>query len=278
MGDPERLLGPASGSDDFERELLGSLRDVSPPPGAKHQAWEGVAVQIAAIGVLGAVTATEAAAGTSAMAAHGATAGSTAAAGGGLAAAPTALGVTAKVFTAKVLIGVALGGSTLAAGSWWATHRSVDRAAIPAKIDLHAAPAPEVPAVEPPAEAPMADPCESSSSPPCPTVALPSAPDHVAKSADTPRRRYLLGLESRLLTQARAELRRGDARAAMSTLERLQTRFPNGILMQEREVLTIEVLAASGDTAAASRKAREFLRAYPNSPHAAQLHRFTGEP
>jgi hypothetical protein len=48
--------------------------------------------------------------------------------------------------------------------------------------------------------------------------------------------------------------------------------------MQEREVLTIEVLAASGDRAAASRKAREFLKAYPDSPHAPQLRRFTGEP
>jgi hypothetical protein len=231
--------------------------------------------------VIGAVTATEAAAGTTAAAAHGATAG-TAATAGGMAAAPSALGFATKALTAKILLGVALGGSTVAAGSWWATHRSADKPAVMAKADLRPspapAPAPEPVPAEPPAEAPVVDPCESPSATPCATAATPSTPERVAKSADTPRRRYLLGVESRLLTEARAELRRGDARAAMSTLERLQTRFPNGVLMQEREVLTIEVLAASGDTAGARKKARDFLRAYPNSPHAEQVRRFTGEP
>jgi outer membrane protein assembly factor BamD (BamD/ComL family) len=80
-----------------------------------------------------------------------------------------------------------------------------------------------------------------------------------------------------MLTDARAQLRGGDPHAAMATLERLQARFPKGVLLQEREVLTIQVLSALGDNAAASRKARAFLEAYPNSPHAPQLRRFTGD-
>jgi outer membrane protein assembly factor BamD (BamD/ComL family) len=115
---------------------------------------------------------------------------------------------------------------------------------------------------------------------PCPPaaahVAAP-APERTPRTVDEPHARNLLGVESRLLTEARAQLRSGEPRAAMATLERLQTRFPKGVLLQEREVLTIQVLSALGDNASASRKAKAFLEAYPNSPHAPQLRRFTGE-
>jgi outer membrane protein assembly factor BamD (BamD/ComL family) len=81
-----------------------------------------------------------------------------------------------------------------------------------------------------------------------------------------------------MLTEARAQLRNADPRAAIMTLERLQTRFPKGVLMQERDVLTIQVLAALGDVAGANRRAKQFLEAYPSSPHAPQLRRFSGAP
>jgi hypothetical protein len=242
MGDPERLLGPTSGSDELERELLGSLRDVSPPPGAKGRAWEGVAVQVAAV--------TAASAG--AAAAEAATSAATAK--------TTALGVAAKALTAKVVIGVALGGSTLAAGGYWATHRRAETPAVSVASDR---PIPQ-PIAEPPAAIAAPDPL--------------AAPDRPSRPIDEPKQRSLLAIESRMLTDARAELRGGDPRAAMATLDRMQARFPKGVLMQEREVLTIQVLAALGDGAAASRKAREFLKAYPSSPHAPQLRRYAGEP
>jgi hypothetical protein len=242
MGDPERLLGPG-GCDELERELLGSIRDVSPPPGAKGQAWEGIAVQIAAASAIGA----------GAAAAQAAT--------GTAAAKTTALGAAAKALTAKVVIGVALGGTTLAAGGYWAAHRRVEPPTVEPSPNLRPAP-------EPIANAPAA------------TVAAdpPTPPDRPSRPIDEPRQRNLLAIESRMLTEARAELRGGDARAAMATLDRMQARFPKGVLTQEREVLTIQVLAALGEGAAASRKAREFLQAYPNSPHAPQLRHYAGEP
>jgi outer membrane protein assembly factor BamD (BamD/ComL family) len=107
---------------------------------------------------------------------------------------------------------------------------------------------------------------------PIETAAAQPAPSK--RSDNTTRARDSLEDESALLTEARAELRSGDARASMATLDRLRAQFPKGVLAQEREVLGIEVLAALGDSQGASRKARAFSDAHPNSPHTAKLRRF----
>jgi hypothetical protein len=280
MGDPERLLGLTSDSDELERDLLGSIRDVSPPPGAKDQAWDGIAVHVAAVAVVGAATAaTQAAMGSSAgAAAEAAGAGTTTVLGAGPKGSAAALGVATKAFTVKVVLGVVLAGSTVAAGGWWASRQVVRRAAIAPTSNEHVTSEPS-PNVPPPPATMTTDPCDPAfPTAPCPNVATPPSSDRSSRIADEPRPRNSLGVESRMLTEARAELRSGDPRAAMSTLERLQARSPKGVLMQEREVLTIQVLAALGDTAAASRRAKEFLKAYPSSPHAPQLRRFAGDP
>jgi len=257
MGDPERLLGPGSDSDELERELLGSIRNVSPPPGAKGKAWEGIAATVAVATAVGVGTAAAGAA-----TAH---------------AAATGVGATAKVFTAKVLLGVALAGSTLAAGGFWVSRQVAQRTVVAPRPERHAAPEPP-PAPAPAAVAPATpSPCDTlNAEPPCQPVA-PAPPDRSPRTVDEPRARNLLGVESRMLTEARAQLRGGEPRAALATLERLHARSPKGVLLQEREVLMIQVLSALGDNAAASRKAKEFLEAYPNSPHAPQLRRFTGD-
>ena len=51
MKDPERLL--TSTGDDFERDLLGSLRGAAPPAGAKDEAWQKIGSQIAAVAMIG---------------------------------------------------------------------------------------------------------------------------------------------------------------------------------------------------------------------------------
>jgi hypothetical protein len=260
MGDPERLLGPGSDSDELERELLGSIRNVSPPPGAKKQAWDGIAATVAVATVVGVGTAVG-----SATTAHAA-----------------ATGAGAKLLTAKVMLGVALAGSTIAAGGYWIHRQVAQQTVVAPRPDRRAADAPLPASAPSPAAIAAPTPCDSTeSASPCPNaVPAPTAPPAVGRaprSIDEPHARNLLGVESRLLTEARAQLRGGEPRAAMATLERLQTRFPNGVLLQEREVLTIQVLAALGDNAAASRKAKAFLEAYPNSPHAPQLRRFTGD-
>jgi hypothetical protein len=48
--------------------------------------------------------------------------------------------------------------------------------------------------------------------------------------------------------------------------------------MQERDVLTIQIASALGDSATARRRAQEFLDAHPESPHAPQLRRLATEP
>jgi hypothetical protein len=80
--------------------------------------------------------------------------------------------------------------------------------------------------------------------------------------------------ESALLGNARAAVRRGDSRSALASLEVARTRYPSGALVQEREVLTIEALAQSGDADAASSHASRFLTAFPSSPHAAHVRTF----
>ena len=75
-------------------------------------------------------------------------------------------------------------------------------------------------------------------------------------------------------TRARDALRAGDPGGALAMLEAARARFPRGVLLQERQVLTIEALAASGDRARASRQARGFLRQFPASPLASRVRPF----
>jgi hypothetical protein len=81
--------------------------------------------------------------------------------------------------------------------------------------------------------------------------------------------------ESLAVLGIRQALRSGDASSALKLLEQARARFPRGALGQEREALTIEALAQSGAHAAAERRAAAFLRAYPNSPYAADVQRHT---
>jgi hypothetical protein len=94
-----------------------------------------------------------------------------------------------------------------------------------------------------------------------------------AASAPVDRETRLLE-ESRRLAEARDALRRGDASGALSLLSDLQRAVPGGILGQEREALAIEALAKSGRSAEAQTRARAFLQAYPQSPHAARVEAF----
>ena len=90
----------------------------------------------------------------------------------------------------------------------------------------------------------------------------------------SPRGPDALKAESKLLTDARAQLRSGNPAAAQASLDRLQAQFPKGMLTQEREVLAIEVAYARGNVEAAKRRAKAFVKAYPKSPHSAKLARF----
>jgi hypothetical protein len=84
--------------------------------------------------------------------------------------------------------------------------------------------------------------------------------------------------ESALLEQGRRALRAGDTGQAWRTLQQLAAEFPAGQLAQEREALAIELLWRSGRRGEASERIRGFVRAYPNSAHAARLRSLLAEP
>jgi TolA-binding protein len=84
--------------------------------------------------------------------------------------------------------------------------------------------------------------------------------------------------ESALLEQGRRVLRAGDTAGAWRTLQQLAAEFPAGQLVQEREALAIELLWRSGRRSEASERIRAFVRAYPNSAHAARLRSLLAEP
>ncbi len=240
-GDPERLLS-ASNADPLERELLGSVRYVGPPDGARDQAWRSIAGQIAVVATVGAVSSSTAAAASKV--------------GFGTLA---SWALSTKIAAIVVVGGVALGGGYLAVrGSRpSATPSRAPRAVVP-PVTRTAPPLavmPKAPEVVP--EAPEDAPAEVT-------------PSHKLE----PMRLDALKAESALLTDARAQLRSGNPAGAQASLDRLQAQFPNGILTQEREVLSIEVLYARGNVEGAKRRAKAFVKAYPTSPHSAKLSRF----
>lgn len=237
-GDPERLLSISSGSDPLERELLGSVRHVGPPDGAKDVAWRNIAGQIAVVAAVGAVSSSTAAAASKASV-------------GTLA----AWAASAKVAAVVVASGLAIGGGYLALRSPEASPSVAPRPVV--------LPAKNVAPVVPPTPAPeVAPPAEEAAIPDSPTPKL------------EPRRLDLLKAESSLLTNARAQLRSGNTAGAQASLDRLQAQFPKGMLTQEREVLAIEVLNARGNVDLAKRRAKAFVARYPKSPHSAKLARF----
>ncbi|WP_437906900.1 tetratricopeptide repeat protein [Sorangium sp. So ce327] len=248
MGDPERLLSVKSGADPLERELLGSVRHVGPPEGAKERAWRGIAGQLAAGTAVGAT------AGASAAAATKAGVGSLL---------PSALSIKA----AAVLVG----GGLVLGGGYWALSSPDEPPAPP-----HAAAPERAPAEVP--QAPVA-PLEEPKALPAPPLDGPTAGEPTRRpSGPKPTETDLLRAESALLTEARAKLRSGDVAGATALLERLRAQFPNGVLRQEREVLAIDVLAARGNAQEAKRRAQAFVKQYPKSPHSAKLRRFLDQP
>jgi hypothetical protein len=74
--------------------------------------------------------------------------------------------------------------------------------------------------------------------------------------------------ESRMVTAARAALLRGDAATAYALVEQARVRYPRGLLVQERQILSIEALAGLGRSEEASSRAERFLALQPSSPYA----------
>jgi outer membrane protein assembly factor BamD (BamD/ComL family) len=108
--------------------------------------------------------------------------------------------------------------------------------------------------------------------------AAPRAEANVQPSEPAPESRAASRLreESAAVLAIRKTLLSGDPREALRMLDRAASEFPNGALAQEREALSIRALVDSGEKEAARRRGEAFLRAYPKSPHAAEVRALVG--
>jgi hypothetical protein len=80
-----------------------------------------------------------------------------------------------------------------------------------------------------------------------------------------------LRAESLLVSGARAKLAAGDARGALDDVARLESKFPRGRLVQEREILAIDSLLAIGNRSAARARGLAFVARFPGSPYSEHL-------
>jgi hypothetical protein len=235
--DPERLLNGAAGQQ--ELAVLGSLRSITVPPGAKGLVWNALGIQAVGTGLT-------AVANPSSW--------------------PTSFwrGTVKALAMSKAAVAVPVVIAALGAG---ALHYRSSSSPEPASENR----APSGQATSRRAsEAPNSEPSAEPAAAPSSAAQVRSAPSTSVKDH--------LREESALLERARALLRSGRPGAAQATLLRLQSQFPKGALTQEREVLLIEALAARGASGAAARDARSFVAAHPESPHAVQLRRFIEQP
>jgi len=118
------------------------------------------------------------------------------------------------------------------------------------------------PAVEPEAETlpePVAEPATPTAPLPKPPAAKPTLTEELAA-----------------VDAASSALRAGDGAGAIRMLDEYARRFPRGRLRLEASVLRIEALAKTGQRAEASRRAKAFLKRYPNSVLAPRLKRYAG--
>ncbi len=81
-----------------------------------------------------------------------------------------------------------------------------------------------------------------------------------------PRAPATVGLEADLLREADGALKAGHPARALALLQEHATRFPGGILIEEREAERVVVLCALGRTDEARAAASRFSREHPRSP------------
>jgi len=220
-----------------ERSLLKRLNAQEPPSGSADHGWTALAADIAGLQALGAGANLVEQAHAAAHAAKG---------GFGLLTA-------AKVAASVAVAGGALwGGSVLLRSDAVPTPQPLN---VPAETpSVSVRPAPEVVARQAEPEQPVTKlPPSTGTRPPSDTT---------------------LAEEGRLLAKAHQLVQGGKPQAALEVLRQSATRYPRSVLFQEREVLTIEALGATGATAAAQQRAQRFLKRYPSSPHAGRLKRF----
>jgi outer membrane protein assembly factor BamD (BamD/ComL family) len=77
--------------------------------------------------------------------------------------------------------------------------------------------------------------------------------------------------ELKLLSGARAALKRGEATGTIERLEEHERRFPAGALGMEARALWVDALCEAGRREAAQEAADAFLKRWPDSPLAVRV-------
>jgi hypothetical protein len=241
MMDPPRLR-TKSGS--LEARILRSSPGFEPPAHAQEEVWR----RLTGLGAVGA---------TAGMLGLGAR---TAAAAGKLA------GKAVWMWAAGASLAVIIPAAGVT--TYWVAHRGASGGS-PAAV-----------AAATPSTAGAA--ADDTSERPVPHEAAP-APIPGALPHDVPRSKTAshatpsaLKAESLLLSGARAKFAAGDASGALDDVARLASQFPHGELVQEREVVAIDCLAALGDRAGMRARALAFRERFPSSPYTAHVRQVLG--
>jgi hypothetical protein len=245
LSDPTALGGDPS----LARALLESGRDVSPPAGAKAELWSRLEATLAAGASASSVSAGASEPMPSSLPP---------------AAASPAKSGTGSLVTKLGLAGIIVGGALVAATFARAPSAELTGGPTPNTTQLEAMPpGVRLPPIEMMPEAardlPQANPRE--------TVLATATPAEPNKTTSKPNPlREVEGVRS-----ARAKLAAGDAAGALEELAALDREIEKGVLGQERQVLAIESLAASGQRERAGKLAKAFIAASPDSPYANRL-------
>jgi len=176
-----------------------------------------------------------------------------------------AVPVAAIVMPSSAVASVAakVGLSRLALLGWGAgSTAAVSGVALAVALSQPAAPppAPPPPAVVGVSPANAVEPPQAAEPVAVPESATPSPSPRVVKEAPASWD------EPQLIERARKALASDPRRALLLTQEH-QRRFPSGALSVERDVIALEALAHSGQTAEAKRRALAFEAKYPKSIH-----------
>jgi hypothetical protein len=129
-------------------------------------------------------------------------------------------------------------------------------------------PGPDAPAVVAGDPVALAPPASENAAPQAPAAAVArTAPRHaaIAPAEST------LEAETRLLQDAETRRRTGDGEGALALLAEHASRFPNGVLIEERAAARVFTLCDLGRWAEASREGEKFLQEAPRSPLAARV-------
>lgn len=281
MSAPKRWLDETGTDDRAARDLLRSAASLDPPPGAQAQVWAALIAQLPPGAPGGDGGASGGSAGGGALPAGAGKAALAGAAGGGM--------IKSALIGAGSAIALVAAYTAVAPASAPETTPPLPTIAIavtsaPARLPSNPRPLPSVdpaptaaPSAIAPIEARPADLRGNGSATPTADPSPVAAPD-LGPEASAAEKESRLREESQRLGEARDALRRGDAPGALARLDELRRRFPTGVLVQEREALTIEALSRSGNAGEARARAETFHKAYPASPHKTRIDALTAEP